>query len=177
MESFTYCVPTEIVFGQGAEDNTAAEVAKFGGRRVLIVAGGRSARRSGLLDRLEKQLDDAGLAHAAFEGAQPNPRLAHAREGVRAALAFGADFILAVNRNFARKITFGQQGYAALCRRETARQTDHHPQEQQIENQTNDDDHHRHGQGNQGFAHGIPLGNDKGAIVAARRAFKTGERP
>lgn len=96
MESFTYCVPTEIVFGQGAEDNTAAEVAKFGGRRVLIVAGGRSARRSGLLDRLEKQLDDAGLAHAAFEGAQPNPRLAHAREGVRAALAFGADFILAV---------------------------------------------------------------------------------
>ena len=96
MESFEYWVPTRILFGKGAESKTAAEIQRLGVRRVLIVSGGASARRSGLLDRIEEQLRQAGIVFETFEGTKPNPRLDHAREGVRRAIALGAELILAV---------------------------------------------------------------------------------
>ena len=79
MESFEYWVPTQILFGKGAESKTAAEIQRLGARRVLIVSGGASARRSGLLDRIEEQLRQAGIVFETFEGTKPNPRLDHAR--------------------------------------------------------------------------------------------------
>lgn len=96
MQSFVYHVPTEIHFGPGREADTAALVRKYGGTRVLVVYGGHSAVKSGLLDRITRQLTEAGISHRTFGGAQPNPRLAHAREGVALALELGADLILAV---------------------------------------------------------------------------------
>ena len=90
MESFNYHVPTEVCFGPGSENQTAALVQKYGGSRVLVVYGGQSARKSGLLGRITQQLADAGITYAPFGGAQPNPRLAHARRGAEA-LALGAD--------------------------------------------------------------------------------------
>lgn len=96
MERFTYYSPTEVVFGRGAETETAAYVKKYGGSRVLVVYGGGSVERSGLLARVVKTLEETGLAYETFGGAQPNPTLEHAREGVARALEFGADFILAL---------------------------------------------------------------------------------
>lgn len=96
MQAFTYHSPTEIVFGLGAEDRLAEMVRKYGGTRVMLVYGGGSVRRSGLLDRITGGLEASGLAVTAFGGALPNPLLAHAREGVRLALDFDADFIVGV---------------------------------------------------------------------------------
>jgi len=96
MQSFTYHMPTEIVFGKEAQLQTAAEIKKYGGSRVLLVSGGHSAERSGLLAQLRTQLTEAGLAVESFGGVQPNPRVDHAREGVRRAVQKKADFILAV---------------------------------------------------------------------------------
>lgn len=96
MQAFEFKCPTEIVFGRGAEEKTAAKIKKYGGNRVFIVYGGESAIKSGLLARIERTLDAAGLAFEALGGVKPNPRLSFAREGVKAALAFGADFILGV---------------------------------------------------------------------------------
>ena len=96
MQSFEYYSPTEIVFGKDAEAKTAEKIKKYGGTKVLIVYGGGSVVRSGLLAKLENMLDQAGLQHAAFGGVQPNPLLDFAREGVKQALAFGADFILPI---------------------------------------------------------------------------------
>lgn len=96
MHAFTYYAPTEVVFGPGTEEKAGQYVTKYGGSRVFVVYGGGSALRSGLLDRVTRSLEGAGLAVEAFGGAKPNPTLAHAREGVKQALAFGADFILAV---------------------------------------------------------------------------------
>ncbi len=96
MQSFTYHVPTEIVFGKEAQLQTAAEIKKYGGSRVLLVSGGHSAEHSGLLGQLRIQLAEAGLAVESFGGVQPNPRVDHAREGVRRAVQKKADFILAV---------------------------------------------------------------------------------
>ena len=96
MQGFTYLTPTEIVFGAGAENNTAAMVKKHDGTRVLIVYGEGSVVRSGLLDKMLKQLDDAGIPYLKRGGATPNPHLSFARAGVAAATDFGADFILAI---------------------------------------------------------------------------------
>ncbi|MBQ9377882.1 MAG: iron-containing alcohol dehydrogenase [Schwartzia sp.] len=96
MNSFTFCLPTEIIFGRGAEKETAAAAGRHGGRRVLLVFGGSSAKKSGLLDRIEEGLRAEGILFEEFGGAQPNPTLSHAREGVRRAAKFGADLILAV---------------------------------------------------------------------------------
>ena len=96
MENFVQYAPTEVIFGKGTENQTGEEVKKWGGSRVLLVYGGGSAVRSGLIGRVEQSLTEAGIAYEEFAGVKPNPRLAFAEEGVQKALTFGADFILAV---------------------------------------------------------------------------------
>ena len=96
MRNFTWKIPTEVVFGRDTERQAGALVRKYGGSRVLVVYGGGSAVRSGLLDRICASLADAGLYCRAFGGVQPNPRLDKAREGVKLAIGEGIDFLLAV---------------------------------------------------------------------------------
>ena len=96
MQSFKFYSPTEVVFGKGAELQVADEIKRFGGNRVFILYGGGSVVKSGLLARIEKSLADAGLAYQSMGGVKPNPRLSFAREAIKVALEFRADFILAV---------------------------------------------------------------------------------
>lgn len=96
MQSFEFYCPTKIYFGKGAEAQVGEAVKHFGGTRVFLVYGGQSAVKSGLIARIEQTLASSALACESFGGVQPNPRLSHAREGVRRALDFKADFILAV---------------------------------------------------------------------------------
>jgi alcohol dehydrogenase YqhD (iron-dependent ADH family) len=96
MNNFINWTLTKVFFGADMEKETGAHIKEFGGSRVLIVYGGGSAKRSGLIDVISQSLDEAGLTFEEFGGAKPNPTLAHAREGVKKALALQADFILAV---------------------------------------------------------------------------------
>ena len=96
MQSFVFYSPTEVVFGKDAQKQTADEIRRFGGSRVYVVYGGGSVVRSGLLDQITGQLKEAGFAYETLGGVQPNPHLDLAREGVRRAMEFGADFLLAV---------------------------------------------------------------------------------
>lgn len=96
MQNFVYYAPTEVIFGKDTEAQTAAAVSRWNGSRVLIVYGGGSVRRSGLLQRIQSELDAADIAWTEIGGVQPNPRLSLAEEGVKQALDFKADFILAV---------------------------------------------------------------------------------
>jgi alcohol dehydrogenase YqhD (iron-dependent ADH family) len=96
MQAFTQYSPTEIVFGPGTEEQCAALVKKSGGTRALIVFGEGSVVRSGLLDKITGQLYENGIEYLKYGGATPNPHLSFAREGVKAAVSFAADFILAI---------------------------------------------------------------------------------
>ncbi len=96
MKSFTYYAPTRIVFGKGAQQKTAENVRLAGGSRVLIVYGGGSVKKSGLLDEIHANLDGAGIPYAEIGGVVPNPRLSLVRRGIALAKEFGADFFLAV---------------------------------------------------------------------------------
>ncbi len=96
MESFVFCSPTEFVFGQDQEYQCGTCIKKHGGARVLTVYGGGSAVRSGLLGRIRKSLDDAGIPYAELSGVQPNPVDTLVYEGIRICKEQQIDFILAV---------------------------------------------------------------------------------
>lgn len=96
MQEFVYYAPTEIIFGKNAESQTGKEIRKWGGNRVLIVYGGGSVKKSGLLGRIEEELKQEKIAFLEWGGVKPNPRLSFAEAGIKEALVFGADFILAV---------------------------------------------------------------------------------
>lgn len=96
MQNFTQYTPTEIIFGKDTELKAGEAVKKWGGTKVLIVYGGGSVIRSGLLSRVENSLNEEGIEYIELGGVQPNPRLSLAEEGVRLAVKERVDFILAV---------------------------------------------------------------------------------
>ena len=96
MQSFEFYAPTQIVFGPNTQLQTAHQIQAHGGSRVLVVYGGQSAVKSGLLDQILNDLRQSDLPYEILGGVRPNPHLELAREGVLKALAFHADFILAV---------------------------------------------------------------------------------
>lgn len=96
MLNFTFCAPTEFVFGRGVETSAGKMIASRGGRKALVHFGGGSVLRSGLLERVLKSLDEAGVAHVELGGVQPNPRASLVRRGIELARQEQADFILAV---------------------------------------------------------------------------------
>ena len=96
MQKFTYYAPTEVIFGRETEYEAGKLIKKNGGTKALIVYGGGSVVRSGLLDRVKSVLTETGIAYAEWGGVQPNPRLSHAQAGCEFAIAEKVDFILAV---------------------------------------------------------------------------------
>lgn len=96
MQDFIYYAPTEVVFGKEAESKVAELVTNYGGKKVLVHYGGKSAKASGLLDAICKYLKDGGVDFVELGGVVPNPRLGLVREGIKIVRQKHIDFILAV---------------------------------------------------------------------------------
>jgi len=96
MKDFNYYAPTEVVFGEQSEEQVAALVKKYGGTKVLVHYGGKSAVNSGLLDKVCGLLTEGGVAFVTLGGVVPNPRLSLAQQGIELCRKEGVDFILAV---------------------------------------------------------------------------------
>jgi len=96
MIDFNYYTPTEVVFGKESEDKVAQMVKKYGGKKVLVHYGGKSAQKSGLLDKVCNLLKAEGIPYVTLGGVVPNPRLSKVHEGIDLCRNEGVDFILAV---------------------------------------------------------------------------------
>ena len=96
MLNFNYYAPTKVVFGKDTETKAGQLVKEFGGSKVLLHFGGQSAKKSGLLDRVEKSLSDAGIEFVELGGVVPNPRLSLVEKGIEICKKEKIDFILAV---------------------------------------------------------------------------------
>ena len=104
MLNFSYSNPTRLVFGRDAELQVGAQaLAVLGGKaKVLVLFGGGSARRTGILDAVEKSLEDAGFCVIEKGGVQPNPRMGFVRDtidwvrdqGIRAIVAVGGGSVI-----------------------------------------------------------------------------------
>jgi hypothetical protein len=96
MIDFTFYSPTEFILGKGVEKQTGELTKRYGASKVLIVYGGGSVVRSGLLQRVKDTLQQVGLRYAELGGIHPNPTDDKVREGIVLAKAEGIDFLLAV---------------------------------------------------------------------------------
>ena len=96
MKDFLFYAPTEVQFGKQSEELVADLVKKYGGTKVLLHYGGQSAKRSGLLDKICRLLNEGGIEYIELGGVVPNPRLSKVKEGIALCRQQGIDFILAV---------------------------------------------------------------------------------
>jgi alcohol dehydrogenase YqhD (iron-dependent ADH family) len=92
---FTFHNPTRILFGRGTTRQIGGATAPCG-RRVLLLSGLGSARRSGLLGRVEASLAAAKLESVPLPGVRPNPTLGFAREAIELFRRERLDAIVAV---------------------------------------------------------------------------------
>lgn len=96
MNNFTFHAPTEFVFGKDVENKAGVLCQKYGVTKVLIVYGGGSVVRSGLLQRVKQVLDDARIPFAELGGIQPNPTDPKVYEGIEICRRESVDMLLAV---------------------------------------------------------------------------------
>lgn len=96
MFNFNYYTPTKVIFGKGSENQTGLLVKKQNCKKVLIHYGGKSAVKSGLIDRIKASLQQEGIAYTELGGVRPNPKLSLIRKGIELSKKEGVDFILAV---------------------------------------------------------------------------------
>ena len=96
MKDFNFYAPTQVVFGRESEEKLPQLIQRYGGGKVLVHYGGGSARKSGLLDKVEKMLTEAGIPYVELGGVVPNPLLSKVREGIELCRKEHVNFILAV---------------------------------------------------------------------------------
>lgn len=93
MNNFEFSLPTEIVFGRGAEDSLPGKLAPYG-RRVLLTYGCGSIKRNGIYGRVKRLL--SGFEVFELGGIRPNPRIDSVRLGAEICKRENIDVILAV---------------------------------------------------------------------------------
>lgn len=96
MNNFVFYSPTEFVFGKDTDIQTGTLAKKYNARKAMIVYGGGSIIRSGLLQRIEDSLQQAGVDYVKLGGVQPNPTDPKVYEGIELARKEGVDFMLPV---------------------------------------------------------------------------------
>ncbi|MBQ4345352.1 MAG: iron-containing alcohol dehydrogenase [Muribaculaceae bacterium] len=96
MKDFTYYTPTRYLFGRGVEAKTGELTRWMGVKKVLIVYGGGSVIRSGLLDRVKLSLDNEGIEYLEMGGIQPNPVDTPVYDGIKICRDNNIDGLLAV---------------------------------------------------------------------------------
>ena len=96
MDNFNFYSPTFFAFGKERENETGSLIKRFGGSKVLIVYGGGSVDRSGLLDRVKTSLDKESIEYILLGGVKPNPRSGLVYEGIELCKKEKVDFVLAV---------------------------------------------------------------------------------
>ncbi|GAA0078428.1 iron-containing alcohol dehydrogenase [Clostridium sp. CTA-5] len=90
---FNYNLPVNLLFGRGKINQIGNEVAKYG-KKVLIVTGKNSTKKSGLLDKTINLLKQAKIEVEVFDKVAQNPLTTTVYEGVEVVKTTGCDVIL-----------------------------------------------------------------------------------
>jgi alcohol dehydrogenase len=95
MYFFDFYMPAKVLFGAGKLQTLHSE--KLPGKKALIATtNGRSVKAFGYLAALEKELDQAGVAHVLFDKIRPNPTSDNVMDGAKLAKETGCDFVVAL---------------------------------------------------------------------------------
>jgi len=94
MNSFTYCNPVKVIFGNGKLAEAGVEAAKLGKRAFVVSYDDNSV--AGTLAKLKELLAAAGVTSQEFLEVVPNPPIEMVAHGVEQAKSFGADLVIGV---------------------------------------------------------------------------------
>ncbi|MDL5039696.1 iron-containing alcohol dehydrogenase [Heyndrickxia coagulans] len=95
MNPFTFYNPTELIFGKGQLEKLNEKIDQLG-KRILLVYGGGSIKRSGLYDKLQAIFEKKACHVRELAGVEPNPRLSTVKKGISVIRENELDWILAV---------------------------------------------------------------------------------
>lgn len=91
--NFNYYIPTRILFGAGQLSKLHKYLNK-GEKALIVTTAGTSVKKYGYLQRLEEQLDTAGVPYVVFDKILPNPVKTHVMEGARLAKEQGCKVVI-----------------------------------------------------------------------------------
>lgn len=94
--NFEYFAPTKVYFGKGEEKKTGTYIREYGATHVMLVYGGQSAKKSGLIDLVKEALLAEHILVSEISGVVPNPHLDKVYEGIELGKRNGVDFMLAI---------------------------------------------------------------------------------
>jgi len=95
MKDIDYFQPTEIRYGCGRINEVGEIISRFGRRCVLVTVPEFDALAP-LFAKVKKNLEDAGVAVAHFDGVIPNPTTESITAGAEVAVAHKADVMLGI---------------------------------------------------------------------------------
>ena len=96
MIDFDFISPTKIYFGNNKEELIGQICSDAGYKRVYIVIGQGSVKRSGLLSRVLTSLDKASIKYQILEGVRANPTIDLCHKGIEEARVFAPNLILGI---------------------------------------------------------------------------------
>ena len=96
MIDFDFVSPTKIYFGNNKEQLIGQICLEGGYKRVYIVIGQGSAKRTGLLDKVLSSLNKSGIKYQILEGVRANPTIDLCHKGIEEARIFAPNLILAI---------------------------------------------------------------------------------
>ena len=96
MNDFTFYNPTQIEFGKSKENQIGDYIASQNIKKVLLVMGSGSIKRSGLYDKVINSLTKAGLEIEELSGVVSNPLLSKVNDGIKISKEKGVEAVLAV---------------------------------------------------------------------------------
>ncbi len=95
MIPFTFQNQTTLIFGPESVEQAGIVTSSLG-RRAMVVTGLSSARRTGVLDRLNTILTHAGVVVDVFSGVESNPKITSVRKALDRLKHNPADVIIAL---------------------------------------------------------------------------------
>jgi alcohol dehydrogenase YqhD (iron-dependent ADH family) len=96
MQSFEFCIPTKVIFGEGSIEKTGEAVKEFGKKTLLVSYDETILKSMGILDKIMDSLKKAGVKVFTLYGVKSNPSISHARIGIELIKKEKIDSILGI---------------------------------------------------------------------------------
>lgn len=96
MIDFDFSSPTKLYFGKGKELLIGDILKGRNAKKVLIVIGQGSVKKTGLLDKVLDRINKNNISYEILEGVRANPTRELAEKGVALAKSYNPDYVLAI---------------------------------------------------------------------------------
>ena len=96
MIDFNFVSPTKVFFGKGKEKQIGEICKEFSFKKVLVVIGKSSVKKSGLFNLVINELKNSDIEHVLLEGVRANPEISLCRKGIALARENNVDSLLAI---------------------------------------------------------------------------------